>query len=96
MPKNFELFPQFFEQYANEQAVVPHSYTGIFTKFLIHILIFPIFRLKISQPIKNQSFLNPESAIYRAPTSVSTSEVAKSRQASKYQVSKYRPCVPLY
>ena len=50
------------------------------------------FRLKFPQPIKNLRPLNPESTIYRTPTSVSASEVPKSRPASKYQFSKYRPC----
>ena len=54
------------------------------------------FRLEIPQPFKNQGSLNPESAIYRTPTSVSASEVSKYRPASKYQVSKYRPCCIYY
>ena len=50
------------------------------------------FRLKFPQPIKNLRPLNPESTIYRTPTSVSASEASKCRPTSKYQFSKYRPC----
>ena len=54
--------------------------------------IFNQFRLEIPQPNKNLRPLNPESTIYRTPTSVSASEVPKCRPASKCQVSKSRPC----
>ena len=54
------------------------------------------FRLEIPQPIKNLRPLNPESTIYRTPTSVSASEVPKCRPASKCQVSKSRPCCNTY
>ena len=45
-----------------------------------------------SQSCENLRPLNPESTIYRTPTSVSASEASKCRLTPKYQFSKYRPC----